>query len=99
MKILRRPLAFEWDRGNRWKNWKKHAVTDEECEEVLFDPRKRIVKDVLHSRTEARYLLIGATKKQRPLFVVFTLRDHRVRVISARDLNRRERHLYEETAT
>lgn len=97
MQVLRQPLSFQWDKGNKGKSL-RHRVTDEECEEVFFDPDKRLLKDALHSRTEDRYVLIGATKAQRLLFVVFTLRGDQVRVISARDLNKRERHLYEEAA-
>lgn len=95
MKMLRVSIEFEWDHGNSGKNHQKHGVTDEEGEEVFFDPGKRLVRDTLHSGTEARYLLIGQTKVGRLLFVVFTLRQHKVRVVSARDLNKRERFLYE----
>lgn len=97
MRFLRQPAAFEWDKGNKGKN-RKHRVTDEECEETFFDPQKKLLKDVLHSQTEPRYLLIGSTKHQRLLFVVFTFRNDKVRIISARDLNQRERRLYEEAA-
>jgi hypothetical protein len=95
MKIFKGPIEFEWDQANRDKNLLKHRVTDEECEEVFFDTRKRFLKDVLHSNHESRYILIGQTKKQRVLFVVFTTRNHKIRIISARDLNKRERNLYE----
>lgn len=97
MQFLRQPIAFEWDKGNQGKNL-KHGATDEECEEVFFDPQKKLLKDVLHSQAETRYILIGATKHQRLLFVVFTFRNNKVRVISARDLNTRERRLYAEAA-
>lgn len=95
MKLLRTPIAFEWDGGNSGKSFKKHKVTDEECEEIFFDSEKRIARDVLHSGTEDRYLLIGETRSKRLLLVVFTSRKNKVRVISARDLNKKERHLYE----
>lgn len=98
MLVFRRPLTFEWDSGNRGKNERRHGVTDSECEEVFFDPCKRILRDTLHSSGEERHLLIGATQVQRVLFVVFTMRANRIRVISARDLNRRERHLYGKAA-
>lgn len=97
MQLLRQPVAFEWDKGNKGKNL-KHGVTDEECEEVFFDPQKKLLKDILHARTESRYILIGTTKQQRLLFIVFTLRNDKVRIVSARDLNQRERRLYEEAA-
>lgn len=95
MKLLHTPVAFEWDSGNREKNLLKHQVSDTECEEVFFDHQKKILKDLLHSGVENRYILIGMTKKQRALFIVFTVRNQRIRVISARDLNRNEHHLYE----
>lgn len=98
MKIFKSPVEFEWDEGNQDKNLIKHKVTDEECEEVFFDSRKRILKDSPHSGCEPRYILIGRTKKQRTLFVVFTIRRNKIRVISARDLNKKERKLYEKSA-
>ena len=95
MIMLGDPARFEWDHGNKNKNYKKHGVTDQECEEAFFDPHKRILKDVFHSHDEQRYILLGETKKERRLFIVFTMRSGRVRVISARDLNKKERKLYE----
>ncbi len=96
MDLFEGVLEFEWDRGNRDKNFLKHRVTNEECEEVFSDPHKRLVKYILHPQGEVRRLLVGRTVSDRFLFVVFVMRRHKVRVISARDLNKRERHLYEE---
>lgn len=96
MKTLRDIIEFEWDEYNRDKNLVKHRVADTECEEVFFDEKKKIVRDLLHSGKENRYILIGQTKKQRRLFMVFTLRKNKIRVISARDLNKKGTHLYEE---
>lgn len=96
MKVFREPIEFEWDKGNVDKNFIKHRVRDEECEEVFFDLEKRILRDPLHSGAEKRYMIIGRTKKHRILFVVFTTRKKKVRVISARDLNAKELHLYHE---
>lgn len=93
--MLTKVFEFEWDQGNKKKNWLSHRVSNEECEEVFFDPFKKIARDVFHSDHEERYILIGQTKKNRLLFVVFTVRKQKVRVISARDLNKRERLLYE----
>lgn len=87
------PLEFEWDAGNKDKNWAKHRVAIEECEEVFFDPHKRLAKEAVPSGREVRYILVGRTVKRRPLLIVFTLRENKVRVISARDLNRKERSL------
>lgn len=98
MRILREPFAFEWDAGNKGKNFRLHHVTDEECEEVFFDSGKKLLRDALHSGSEERCILIGATKTKRMLFIAFTLRKNNIRIISARDLNRRERHLYEKAS-
>ncbi len=95
MIVIKEPIEFEWDEGNREKNWLKHKVKATECEEVFYDENKKISRDVLHSQTEKRYLLLGKTKKGRLLFVVFTIRNKKVRVISARDINKKERRLYE----
>ena len=90
MKILNIPSAFEWDGGNIGKNFLKHGVPDSECEEPFFDSGKRIYKDVIHSGQEARFILLGATRQRRLLFIVFTVRKSAVRIISARDLNKKE---------
>ena len=89
--------GFEWDVGNLEKNTHKHNVTNKECEEAFFDEQKKIAKDSLHSGKELRYILLGKTKVYRRLFIVFTVRKLFVRVISARDLNKKEYHLYEKT--
>ena len=90
------PIAFEWDEGNRDKNREKHGVSANEMEEVFFDADKRAYPDPKHSSTEARSIIVGKTKKGRLLFVVYTIRDKKIRVISARDLNKkREVDLYE----
>jgi uncharacterized protein len=91
--ILRQPYHFEWDNGNAQKNWVKHRVSTTECEEVFFDPHKRIAKKLVHSSGETRYLLLGQTKKEQFIFIVFTVRKDKIRIISARDLNKRERKL------
>lgn len=86
---------FIWDKVNIDKNWKKHKVKNSEREEVFFDDDKAILKDVLHSGEEERFIILGETKHKRLLFVVFTKRDNKIRVISARDVNKKERKLYE----
>src|SRR3989337_1752851 len=96
MIALPEPVAFSWDQGNERKNVEKHGVTAQEVEEVFFDPPKKLLEAKFHSGKEERYLLMGQTKRQRLLFVVFTIRNRQVRAISARDLNQKERPLYEE---
>ena len=93
MRIESGPLTFEWDKGNGGKNL-KHSVSDSETEEVFFDENKVTLKDTLHSGKELRFILLGKTKNNRLLFIVFTIRQEKARIISARDLNKKEMHLY-----
>ena len=94
--IFEKVTGFEWDAGNKQKSLVKHEVSNEECEETFFDSKKEIQKDILHSLNEERYVLIGQTKKGRLLYIIFTIRKNKIRVISARDINKKERKLYEE---
>jgi uncharacterized DUF497 family protein len=95
MKVLRQPIEFEWDKGNIDKNRKKHNVGKSECEEAFVDDGKVIFKDVLHSDGEQRYILLAKTKKNRLLYLVFTIRKKKIRIISVRDINKKEVSLYE----
>ena len=96
MKIIDHLTEFQWDKGNKDKNYQKHQVTDQECEEAFFDQTKKILNDILHSDKEPRYILLGQTKENRILFIVFTIRFWKIRVISARDLGKKEKKIYEE---
>ncbi len=87
--------GFDWDEGNTGKNWKRHKVTDQECEEVFFDPRLLVYYDKAHSAKEARYYALGNTFAKRRLFIVYTLRGEKIRVISARNMNKKEKREYE----
>jgi uncharacterized DUF497 family protein len=86
---------FEWDAGNAEKNWIRHRVSWGECEQVFFNLPLLVLEDDLHSRDELRYFALGRSDAGRLLFVVYTLREEKVRVISARDMTRRERKEYE----
>lgn len=87
--------GFQWDGGNAGKNWERHAVSDGECEEVFFSRPFRVAFDDQHSQEEPRYFGLGQTNAGRLLFVVFTIRGGLIRVISARDMSRREQRIYE----
>lgn len=86
--------GFEWDDANRLKNWERHRVAWWECEEVFFHKPFYVVADTGHSQKEDRYFALGRTKAGRLLFLVFTFRESKVRVISARDMSKRERRIY-----
>jgi len=96
-----KPLAFDWDQGNREKSLRKHAVDVLECEEAFHDNERVVFRDERHSHREDRYILLGQAKNRRLLYVVFTLRNQGtlVRVISARSVNKKENPLYEKTST
>lgn len=87
---------FEWDEGNADKNWTKHRVSPSECEQLFLNLPLVVGDDPKHSQVESRYYALGQTDTGRRLFVVFTVRADRIRVISARDMNRRERRIYNE---
>lgn len=89
------PIEFVWDKANKYKNLEKQNVSIDEIEQVFFDNKKKTFLDKIHSGRELRYRVLGKTKKERLLFVVFTVRSNKIRVISARDLNRKEYSLYE----
>jgi uncharacterized DUF497 family protein len=88
-------LGFEWDKGNIDKNWEKHRVAYVECEELLLNGRFIVNKDTVHSANEDRYRVLGRTDDGRILFLVFTVRGDKIRVITARDANKKERKAYE----
>lgn len=90
------PTDFDWDEGNTTKNWDRHGVSWAECEQVFFNQPLVVADDDLHSDTEPRHYALGQTDAGRQLFVVYTLRRERVRVISARDMTRREKKEYED---
>lgn len=95
MRVDKTAYEFEWDKGNIGKN-KAHNVEDKEAEEVFLDKEKVIYKDILHSKEEERFIILGETKGKRLLYVVFTYRKNRIRIISARDINKKEVAIYEE---
>ena len=88
--------GFDWDEHNVNKNWDKHNVHFTECEEVFFNKPFLVADDEKHSAGEKSYYSLGKTNARRLLFVVFTIRKNKIRVISARDMNKKERKTYEE---
>ena len=87
--------GFDWDEGNILKNWEKHRVSAVECEQVFFNRPVVLAEDAGHSQLEERMFALGQTDAGRLLFVVFTVRRDLIRVISARDMSKRERKEYE----
>ena len=87
--------GFEWDEGNL-EHIKKHNVEAPECEEMFFNLPLLINEDPEHSsKTEMRFEVLGQTNERRKLFLVFTIRNKKIRIISTRDQNQKERREYE----
>lgn len=91
--------GFDWDKGNKEKNWEKHKVQFNECEEVFFNKPLLIDKNIKHSNVEIRYRVLGQTNNKKTLFMSFTIRKKKIRVISARPQSRKERMKYEKAKT
>ena len=96
MEEISRATGFEWDEWNSPKIWEKHAVSQAECEQVFFNEPLVVAQDIKHSEDEQRYYVLGVTDKARGLFLVFTMRKDQIRVITARDMNRKERKVYQD---
>jgi len=86
--------GFDWSDGNAEKNWELHAVSPSESEQVFFNRPLVVADDVKHSVREKRWYVLGQTDEGRELFIAFTKRRKRVRVISSRDMNKKERRVY-----
>jgi uncharacterized DUF497 family protein len=94
--LFRSCSDFQWDEGNSDKNWIHHRVTVFECEQIFFNQPLVAAEDAAHSRYEPRFYVLGRTDGGRRLYLVFTIRSQRIRVISAREMNRKERKVYEQ---
>jgi len=97
-KLFHECIGFEWDQHNIEKNWEKHNVTPLECEQVFFNQPLVIADDIKHSQAEQRFYALGKTDLNRELFVVFTIIKKKIRIISARDMNKKEKRSYERYA-
>jgi uncharacterized DUF497 family protein len=98
MRILPKVIEFQWDQGNIQKNLLKHNVTTQEAEEIFVRKPFYYNRDDTHSTpNEQRFRGLGQTKNKRKLFVVFTIRDEKIRIISVRDMKKLERNEYEKS--
>ncbi|MBM3254484.1 MAG: BrnT family toxin [Candidatus Omnitrophica bacterium] len=95
MRELPTPFSFDWDKGNINKNWIKHKVHFKEAEEVFFNKPLKVFPDKSHSKKEKRLVILGTTNLRRNLTIIFTFRQNKIRVISARNQSKKERGEYE----
>jgi len=94
IELLQECTGFQWDDGNKEKNWLKHKVTNSEYEQIFFNQPFIVNYDIKHSDTEQRFYALGQTDLGRKLFVVFTIRNKKIRIISARNMSKKEREIY-----
>jgi hypothetical protein len=95
-KIFDQFSGFQWDNGNIDKNLIKHNVENWECEQIFFNRPLIVLDDPKHSVAEKRWAAFGKTDTDRFLVVIYAKRHNLIRVISARDMNKRERIFYNE---
>jgi uncharacterized DUF497 family protein len=93
--LFKRCTGFEWDDENLEKNWERHRVSFWEAEEVFFNEPLVIASDLEHSESERRFLALGQADSGQLLFISVTVRGSLIRVISARDMTRKEVASYE----
>jgi len=89
--------GFEWDKGNIDKSYLKHGINQKEAEELFLDENVLFVEDIKHSQKEKRFIAIGKTIQEHILFAAFTIRGKKIRIISVRIANQKERRQYEKT--
>jgi uncharacterized DUF497 family protein len=96
---LSKVIGFEWDEGNARKN-EHHGVSMAEAEQVFFNAPLLVLSDAKHSEVEPRFHALGKSNEGRRLHITFALRDsdQLIRVISARDMHRKERVIYEQAS-
>ncbi len=89
-------MEYEWDPAKARRNLEKHGVDFADAVVVLEDQLALTVEDT-HSVTEERFVTLGVDSIGQLLVVVYSWRDERIRLISARKATGRERRQYEES--
>lgn len=89
-------IVFGWHPAKAANNLRKHGVSFEEAASVFDDVLAAIYENPYHSTSEKRYLIVGSSALERLLIVAYAEQQERIRIISAREVTKRERKLYEE---
>ena len=89
-------IEFDWDESNIKKNEIKHGIYYKECEQA-FQNNTIISEDIKHSKQEKRFQCLGMTDSKKLIFISFTLRNYKIRIISARPMSKKERRQYEKS--
>ena len=87
-------IVFEWDEGNKHKSVLKHGISNEEAESIFMDKNKILVLDNKHTKAEIRYICIGKSYVNRVLFCSYTIRNHKIRIISTRIADKKIKNEY-----
>lgn len=91
-----REFDFEWDEGNETKNLEKHLIKNSDAEAVFYDPNLFVLgEQKFPIVNEERFGILGSTNSGRILFVAFTFRNLKIRIISVRQASQKERRIYE----
>ncbi len=88
--------GFEWDEGNI-KHIIKHDIGPKECEEIFVNKPFLLSEDKEHSQTEKRFQVLGRTNGGRLIFLAFTIRNKKIRAVTARNQNKKERIIFAHT--
>jgi uncharacterized protein len=88
-------MSFQWNEGKAASNWSKHGISFSEAETVFDDSLYIDFYDTDNSEDEDRYLIVGMSNEDRLLIVSYTERGSWVRIISAREVTKSERRIYE----
>jgi len=89
-------VKLDWDTKKATPNLRKHGVSFQEAGTVFGDPMALTFDDPDHSVGERRLLTFGVTRTSKFLIVCHTEEAGVTRIISAREMNKRERRIYEE---
>ena len=89
-------MEFHWDTKKAASNVRKHGVSFQEAGTVFGDPMALTFDDPDHSKAERRLLTLGVTRTAKFLIVSHTEEAGITRIISARQMTKHERRIYEE---
>jgi uncharacterized protein len=92
--LLSRFTGFEWNEKKGKSNFRKHGIAFNEAQGAFYDKSSALVKIIREGLSEERYILIGKTDKGRLITVVLTIREPKIRIISARHPKPKEVKIY-----
>ena len=85
--------GFDWDDANI-HNWERHRVTPEDAEVISFHQPLIVRSHIGHSNSKKRFYALEQTVRGQLMFAAFTIRGSMIRIISVREMHRKERGIY-----